>query len=158
MASSDPTDKAGGYGNSRILKVVRDERGAALAFAGSWEDALATARDLGASAPRHIVSDGDKAIESAIDMAYDRNTPHQLRRFHLPRECKRNIGGVGFSEAKALLGPGDVMEQALDYAGRIVALTGGKALYWRVKALDKWLTHLGESRCRATSLLERFNP
>ena len=40
-----------------------------------------------------------------------------------------------------------------------MALTGGKALYWCVKALRKGLTHLrtGESIYRATSLLERFN-
>ena len=78
--------------------------------------------------------------------------------FHLPRECKRNIGGVGFSEAKALLGSDD-MEQARDYAGRIVALTGGNALHWCDKALDKGLTYLrtGETRYRAASLLERFN-
>ena len=91
-------------------------------------------------------------------MAYDRDTPHQLCQFHLLRECKRNIGRVGFSDAKALLGSDD-MEQARDYARRIVALTDGKALLWRVKALDKGLTHLrtGDSRYRATSLLERFN-
>ena len=66
---------------------------------------------------------------------------------------------MGFSEAKALLFGADDMEQAREYADRIVALTGGKALYWRVKALDKGLTHLrtGESRYRTTSLLERFN-
>ena len=51
------------------------------------------------------------------------------------------------------------MEQARERAGRIVALTGGKALRCRVKALRKGLTHLrtGETRYRATSLLERFN-
>ena len=47
----------------------RDERGVALTSTGSWEDALAAARERGVLAPRHIVSDGDKAIESAIDMA-----------------------------------------------------------------------------------------
>ena len=140
------------------LKIARDERGVALASAGSWEDALATARDLGASAPRHIVSDGDRAIERAIDMAYDRDTPHQLRQFHLLREYKRNIGRVGFAEAKALLGSDDI-KQARAYAMRIVALTGGKALHWCIKALRKALTHLrtGEARYRTTSLLERFN-
>ncbi len=66
------------------------------------KDALTAARDLGADAPRHIVSDGDRAIESAIDMAYGRDTPHQLCQFHLLRECARNIGIVGLSEAKAL--------------------------------------------------------
>ncbi len=140
------------------MKVTRDERGVALELAGSWEDALTAARDLGADAPRHIVSDGDRAIESAIDMAYDRGTPHQLCQFHLLRECSRNIGVVGFSEAKALLGSDDI-EQAREYAGRIVALTGGKALRWCVKALRKGLTHLrtGETRYRTTSLPERFN-
>ena len=119
---------------------------------------VAAARDLGALALRHIVSDGDGAIESAIDMAYDRGTPHQLCQFHLLRECARNIGVVGFAEAKALL-ESDDMEQAREHAGRIVALTRGKALLWRVKALRKGLTHLrtGESRYRTTSLLERFN-
>ena len=140
------------------MKVARDERGVALASAGSWEDALTMARDLGADAPRHIVSDGDRAIKSAIDTAYDRGTPHQLRQFHLLREYKRNIGGVGFSEAKALLDADD-MEQARERAGRIVALTRGKALRWRVKALRKGLTHLntGETKYRTTSLLERLN-
>ena len=51
------------------------------------------------------------------------------------------------------------MEQARENAGWIVALTGGKAWRWRVKALRKGLAHLrtGEARCRATSLLERLN-
>ena len=78
--------------------------------------------------------------------------------FHLLREYKRNIGSVGYSEAKALLDADD-MEQARDYAGRIVALMGGKAFYWRVKALERGLAHLrtGETRYRTTSLLDRFN-
>lgn len=65
---------------------------------------------------------------------------------------------MGFSEAKALLRADD-MGQAREYAGRIMALTGGRALYWCVKALDKELTHLRprKSRYRTTSLLERFN-
>ena len=60
-------------------------------------------------------------------------------------------------EAKALLYADD-MEQAREHAGRIVALTRGKALRWRVKALRKGLTHLrtGATRYRATSFLERF--
>ena len=91
-------------------------------------------------------------------MAYDRGAPHQLCQFHLLREYKRNIGGVEFSEAKALLDADD-KEQARERAGRIVALARGKALRWCVKALRKGLTHLrtGESRYRTTSLLERFN-
>ena len=84
-------------------------------------------------------------------MVYGRGTPHQLRQFHLLREYKRNIGKVGFAEAKALLGSDDI-EQAAENAGRVVALTRGKAL-------RKGLTHpwTREARCRATSLLERFN-
>ena len=128
-------------GGNVELKVDRDERGVALASVGSWEDAVAATRDLGASAPRHIVSGRRKAIEGAIDMTYGRGTPHQLRQFHLLREYKRNIGGVGFSEAKVLLGSDD-MDQARKCAGQIVALTRGKALYWRVKALEKGLAHL----------------
>ena len=38
-------------GGNVELKSARDERCAVLAAVGSWEDALATARDLGASAP-----------------------------------------------------------------------------------------------------------
>ena len=132
-------------GGNVELKVARDERGVALASVGSWEDMLTAARERGASAPRHIVSDGDRAIARAIDMAYDRNTPHQLCQFHLLREYKRNIGGVGFTEARALLGSED-MEQAREYAGRIVALTGGKARHWCNKALRKGLTHLRTGR------------
>ena len=91
-------------------------------------------------------------------MAYGRSVLHQLCQFHLLREYKCNIGGVGFSEAKALL-VSDDMDQARKRSGRIVALTDGKALYWCVKALEKGLTHLraGESRYRTTSLLDRFN-
>ena len=71
-------------GGSAELKAARDERGVALASAGSWEDALMAAREQGAP-PRRIVSDGDRAIESAIDLAYDRNAPRQLCQFHLLR-------------------------------------------------------------------------
>ena len=67
------------------------------------EDALKAARARRVS-PRHIVSDGDRAIERTIGMAYDKDPPRQMCQFHPLRERKRNIGGVGFSEAKALLG------------------------------------------------------
>ena len=52
------------------------------------------------------------------------------------------------------------MEQTREYVGRIVALTGEKALCWRVKALDKGLPHLrtGETRYKTTSALERIQP
>ena len=43
------------------------------------------ARSGSGGAPRRIVSDGDRAIEVAIDMAYDRDTPHQLCQFRLLR-------------------------------------------------------------------------
>ena len=90
-------------GGNAELKVERDERGVALTSAGSWEDALAAAHEQGASEPRHIVSVGDRAIEGAVDMAYGRCAPHQLRQFHLLHECKRNIGKVEFSESKRCL-------------------------------------------------------
>ena len=83
-------------GGNVELKAARDDRGVARACAGSWEDALA-------AAPRHIVSGGDRTIERAIDVAYDRNAPRQLCQFHLLRGYKRNIGGVGFSEARRCL-------------------------------------------------------
>ena len=51
--------------------------------------------------PMHIISDGDRTIESVIDMAYGGRSPHQLCQFHLLREYKRNIGKAGFSEAMA---------------------------------------------------------
>ena len=143
-------------GGKLELKVARDERGVAAASVGSWERALMAVRDLGADAPRHIVSDGDRAIESVIGMA------EALRiscvNFTCCASARATIGIVGFSEAKALLGSDD-MEQARSYAGRIVALTGGKALRWRVKALENGLTHLrtGDTKYRATSLLERYN-
>ena len=62
-------------------------------------------------------------------MAYGKGTPHQLCQSHPLREYTRNIGKVGFSEAKALLGSSD-MARARECVGRIVELTGGKALYW----------------------------
>ena len=40
------------------LKAARDERGVALASAGSWEDALMAALEQGAAAPRHIAATG----------------------------------------------------------------------------------------------------
>ena len=48
------------------------------------------------------------------------------------------------------------MDQARKCAGRIVALTGGKALRWCDEALSRGLAYLRtrESRYRATSLLE----
>ena len=102
-----------GAGGNVELKVAQDERGVAVASAGSWENALVAAREQGASAPRHIVRAGDRAIEGAIDMAYGRCAPHQLCQFHLLRLYSRSIGKVSFSEAKALL-VADDMGQARD--------------------------------------------
>ena len=56
------------------------------------------------------------------------------------RECKQ-IGSVGFAAAKTLLDM-NAMEWARDYACQIVALTGGKSLCRRVKALGKGLLYL----------------
>ena len=78
-------------------------------------------------------------------MVYGKGVPNQLYQFRLLREYRRNMGKAGFSEAKALLGAND-MEQARECAGRIVALTDGKAIYWRVKAFSKGLTHLRTGR------------
>ena len=65
--------------------------------------------------PAHIVSDGDRAIESAIGLVYGGKDRHQLCRFHLLREYGRNIGGVGFAEASALLAA-DSLSQARELA------------------------------------------
>ena len=78
-------------------------------------------------------------------MAYDRGTPHQLCQFHLLREYKRNIRERGVLGCQALL-ESDDMDQARECAGRVVPLTGIKALYWCVKALRKGLTHLRQAR------------
>ena len=140
------------------MKVIRDERGAVMASFDSWEDALNAAYMRGAESPAHIVSDGDLAIASAIEMTYGRDASHQLCQFHLLREYLRNIGEKGFSEAVKLLRSESVLEARM-HAKRTVYLSGGEARYWCEKALSKGLTHLvsGHSRYKTTSLLERLN-
>ena len=140
------------------MKVIRDERGNAMATFDSWEAAVNEAYMRGADSPTHIVSDGDRAIASAIDMTYGDGANHQLCQFHLLREYIRNIGEAGFGEALKLL-RSESVAQARIHAAHAVYLSGGEAGYWREKALSKGLTHLvsGQSRYKTTSLLERLN-
>ena len=107
------------------MKVVRDERGNVMATFGSWQETVNAAYISGAKSPAHIVSDGDLAIASAIDMTYGNQINHQLCQFHLLREYLRNIGDSGFSEALKLL-RSESMAQARIHA---VYLSEGKAEY-----------------------------
>ena len=140
------------------MKVVRDERGNVVATFDSWQETVNAAYISGAKSPAHIVSDGDLAIASAIDMTYGSQTNHQLCQFHLLREYLRNIGDSGFSEALKLL-RSESMAQARIHAEHAVYLSEGKAEYWCEKALSKGLAHLssGQSHYKTTSLLERLN-
>ena len=81
---------------------------------------------LGAQAPRHPVSNGDAAIVAGIDPVYGRGVPHQLCVFHLRREYWRNLGAVGFAEAKRLL-RSDSLAEGREWAWRLVRLTAGTA-------------------------------
>ncbi len=139
------------------LKVFRDDKGGVMASFGSWEDTLTEAYKRGVRQPAHLVSDGDRAIAEAIGMVYGRCTAHQLCQFHLLREYRRNIGEVGWDEAKELLMSED-LTAARKLAAQIVKLTGGRGLMWCKKALTKGLAHLGtgQSRYKTTSRLERF--
>ncbi len=76
----------------------------------------------------------------------------------LLREYRRDIGGLGFAQAKALLGA-DSLSQARELAAELIALTNGRAAYWCVKALKQGLAHLatGHDRHKTTSRLERFH-
>ncbi len=132
--------------------------GNVMATFGDWEAAVNEAYMRGAQSPRHIVSDGDRAIASAIDMVYGDAANHQLCQFHLLREYLRNIGETGFSEALKLL-RSESVDEARTHAKHVVYLSGGEAEYWCEKALDKGLAHLvsGQSRYKTTSLLERLN-
>ena len=140
------------------MKVIRDDLGNVMATFDSWQETVNAAYMSGAKSPAHIVSDGDLAIASAIDMTYGNETNHQLCQFHLLREYLRNIGDSGFSEALKLL-RSESMAQARIHAEHAVYLSEGKAEYWCRKALSKGLTHLasGQSRYKTTSLLERLN-
>ena len=140
------------------MKVIRDERGKALATFASWEAAIDQVWRQGAAAPDHVVSDGDRAIAAGLEMVYGREVPHQLCHFHLLREYRRNLGSEGWAEARRLLASASVAE-AQRWARRVVALTGGQAEYWCRKALREGLRHLqtGQGRFKTTSRLERQN-
>ena len=140
------------------MKVIRDERGMALATFAGWEAAIDQAWQRGAVAPAHVVSDGDWAIAAGLAMVYGQEVPHQLCHFHLLREYRRNLGWDGWAEARRLLGSASVAE-ARRWARRVVALTGGQAEYWCRKALREGLRHLqtGQGRFKTTSRLERQN-
>ncbi len=128
------------------MKVIRDDLGNVMATFDSWRKAVTEAYMSGARSPRHVVSDGDLGIASAIDMIYGNEANHQLCQFHLLREYLRNIGDSGFSEALKLLRSESLASE-------------GEAEYWCEKALSKGLAHIesGQSRYKATSLLERLN-
>ena len=85
------------------LKVIRDELGVALGHFGTWEEAIDRGWQAGATDPRHLVSDGDRAIGHGLQMVYGRQAPHQLCHFHLLQEYRRNLGWAGWEEAKLLL-------------------------------------------------------
>lgn len=139
------------------LKVVRDDEGQVNLAFGSWLVVVEGLYRGGLEKPRHIVSDGDKAIEGAISFVYGSETPHQLCQFHLLQEYQRNIGKAGFAEAKALLNS-RCLEEAYGWAQLAQAASGGKAGYWCEKALAKGLTFLqtGQERLKTTSRLERL--
>ena len=109
----------------------------------------------GAVAPEHVVSDGDRAIASGLEMVYGREVPHQLCHFHLLREYRRNLGWDGWVEARRLLASASVAE-AQRWARRVVALSGGQAEYWCRKALREGLRHLqtAQGRFKTTWRLE----
>ena len=93
------------------LKVIRDAAtGTALGAFGSWAEVIDRAWQQGAQHPQHLVSDGDGAIASGIELVYGGEAPHQLCAFHLLREYRRNIGTAGFAAARQL--------QCKQYVGR----------------------------------------
>jgi len=140
------------------LKVVREERGVALGSFAGWEAVIDEAWRQGATAPVHLVSDGDQAIAAAVALLYGREAPHQLCHFHLLREYRRNLGWEGWSEARQLLAS-ETRAEALGHGMRIVELTGGRAMYWCRKALAAGMRHLetGQDKFKTTSRLERQN-
>ena len=140
------------------MKVIRDDKGVALATFAGWERAIDQAWQNGVTEPVHVVSDGDRAIAAGLALVYGREVPHQLCHFHLLREYRRNLGWDGWGEARRLLASGSVAE-AQQWARRVVALTGGRAEYWCRKALREGLRHLqtGQERFKTTSRLERQN-
>lgn len=140
------------------MKVVRDENGVALGSFAGWGAVIDLAWQQGATAPVHLVSDGDRAIAEGIALVYGSKAPHQLCHFHLLREYRRNLGWDGWREAQQLLAA-ESPAAALGWARRIMALTEGRARYWCEKALTQGLRHLetGEGEYKTTSRLERQN-
>ena len=119
------------------LKVIRAAAaGTALGAFGSWAEVIDHAWQQGAQHPEHLVSDGDGAIASGIELVYGGEAPHQRR----------------------LLNAGSLAE-GREWARRIMRATAGAAGYWCEKALSKGLRHLtaGQARHRTTSRLERHN-
>ena len=92
------------------MKVIRDDKGVALATFAGWERAIDQAWQNGATEPVHVVSDGDRAIAAGLALVYGREVPHQLCHFHLLREYRRNLGWDGWAEARRLLASGSVAE------------------------------------------------
>ena len=75
------------------LKAIRNAAaGTALGAFGSWAEVIDRAWQQGAQRPQHLVSDGDEAIASGIELVYGGDAPHQLSLLHLLREYRRNIG------------------------------------------------------------------
>ena len=119
------------------LKVIRNAAARmALGDFGSWAEVIDHARQQGAQHPAHLVSDGDGAIASGIELVYGGEAPHQRR----------------------LLNAGSLAE-GREWARRIMRATAGAARYWCEKALRKGLRHLatGQAAHRTTSRLERHN-
>ena len=139
------------------LKVIRDNEGNVLVSFDDWEKAISGLYEQGLESADHLVSDGDRAIEGAIELVYGSKAPHQLCQFHLLREYRRNIGSLGFKQAKDLL-EAQSKGEAYKLASVLNRVTGGKAAYWSDKVLRKGLTFLetGHERFKTTSRLERF--
>ena len=143
---------------AREMRVIRDERGAAIGSFQSWSEVIDQAWRQGEQTPVHLVSDDDRAIASGIELVYGREAPHQLCQFHLLREYRRSVGTQGFREAKALLKSGSRAE-AEEHAREAIIRSGGAALDWCRKALAKGITYqrTGQEKYRTTSRLERQN-
>ena len=92
------------------LKVIRAVGGTALGSFGSGPKAIDRAWQRGTHHPAHLVSDGDGAIASGIELVYGGEVPHQLSLLHLLREYRRNIGTAGFAAARRLSDAGSLAE------------------------------------------------
>ena len=81
------------YSGRTELKVIRAAAaGTALGTFGSWAEVIDRAWQLGVQHPAHLVSDGDGAIASGIELMYGGEAPRQLCVFHLLREYRRTLG------------------------------------------------------------------